>query len=94
MFAGQRDDPFFADVGDIFDLLAIRKGTRSTGGGKDFLAGYDVHTIALQIPISQVDTPSHTIGIWSAADRHRTSVADGRGRRHGNGCRSPGSATR
>ena len=74
VFAGQRDDPFFADVGDIFDLLAIRKGTGSAGGGKDFLAGYAVHTIALQIPISQVDTKSHTIGIWSAADRQQASV--------------------
>src|SRR4029077_17000525 len=73
-FAGQRDDPFFADVGDIFDLLAIRKGTGATGGGKDFLAGYAVHTIALQIPISQVDTSSHVVGIWSAADRRRASV--------------------
>jgi hypothetical protein len=79
VFAGQRDDPFFADVGDIFDLLAIRKGTGDSGGGKDFLAGYAVHTIALQIPISQVDTASHTIGIWSAADRHRASV-NGKGR--------------
>src|SRR5690242_18580692 len=60
VFAGQRDDPFFADVGAIFDLLAIRKGTGATGGGKDFLAGYGVHTIALQIPIAQVDTASHT----------------------------------
>jgi hypothetical protein len=74
VFAGQRDDPFFGDVGDIFDLLAIRKGTGSTGGGKDFLAGYAVHTIALQIPISQLDTKAHTIGIWSAADRQRASV--------------------
>ncbi len=80
VFAGQRDDPFFADVGDIFDLLAIRKGTGSTGGGKDFLAGYAVHTIALQIPISQLDTKSHTIGIWSAADRPRASV---KGKGHG-----------
>ena len=80
VFAGQRDDPFFADVGDIFDLLAIRKGTGSTGGGKDFLAGYAVHTIALQIPISQLDTTSHTIGIWSAADRPRASV---KGKGHG-----------
>jgi hypothetical protein len=78
VFAGQRDDPFFGDVGDIFDLLAIRKGTGNEGGGKDFLAGYAVHTIALQIPISQLDTKSHTIGVWSAADRHRTTVA-GRG---------------
>src|SRR6476469_9274411 len=74
VFAGQRDDPFFADVGDIFDLLAIRKGTGSPGGGKDFLAGYAVHTIALQIPISQVDTSSHVVGVWSAADRRRASV--------------------
>jgi Domain of unknown function (DUF4331) len=75
VFAGQRDDPFFADVGDIFDLLAIRKGTGNEGGGKDFLGGYAVHTIALQIPISQIDTPSHTVGIWSAADRPKTTVA-------------------
>ena len=80
VFAGQRDDPFFADVGDIFDLLAIRKGTGSDGGGKDFLAGYAVHTIALQIPISQIDTASHTIGIWSAADRRQTTVAGKGGR--------------
>jgi hypothetical protein len=80
VFAGQRDDPFFADVGDIFDLLAIRKGTGNVGGGKDFLAGYAVHTIALQIPISQVDTASHTIGVWSAADRRQTTVAGKGGR--------------
>jgi hypothetical protein len=80
VFAGQRDDPFFADVGDIFDLLAIRKGTGSDGGGKDFLAGYAVHTIALQIPISQVDTASHVVGVWSAADRRKTTVAGRTGR--------------
>src|SRR2546421_6020375 len=80
VFAGQRDDPFFADVGDIFDLLAIRKGTGNEGGGKDFLAGYAVHTIALQIPIAQVDTASHAIGVWSAADRHKTTVAGKAGR--------------
>ena len=69
VFAGQRDDAFFGDVGAIFDLLGFRKGTGAEGGGKDFLAGYAVHAIALQIPISQVDTKSHVIGIWSTADR-------------------------
>src|SRR5919202_4974731 len=54
VFAGQRDDAFFGDIGDIFDLLAIRKGTGASGGGKDFLAGYAVHAVALQIPISQI----------------------------------------
>jgi hypothetical protein len=76
IFAGQRDDPFFADVGAIFDLVAIRKAgtTGNKGGGKDFLSGYNVHTIALQIPISQVDTESHTLGVWSSTDRRNVTV--------------------
>jgi Domain of unknown function (DUF4331) len=76
IFAGQRDDPFFADVGAIFDLVAIRKAgtTGNMGGGKDFLSGYNVHSIALQIPISQLDTNSHVIGIWSSTDRQNVTV--------------------
>jgi len=76
IFAGQRDDPFFADVGAIFDLVAFRKPgtTGNMGGGKDFLSGYNVHTIALQIPISQVDNATHTIGVWSSTDRQNVSV--------------------
>jgi hypothetical protein len=76
IFAGQRDDPFFADVGAIFDLVAIRKAgtTGNKGGGKDFLSGYNVHSIALQIPISKVDTKSHTIGVWSSTDRQNVTV--------------------
>jgi hypothetical protein len=74
IFAGQRDDPFFADVGAIFDLVAFRKDTGSQGGGKDFLSGYNVHTIAVQIPIAQVDTASHTIGVWSSTDRMNVTV--------------------
>src|SRR5712691_11457078 len=59
IFAGQRDDPFYADVGAIFDLVAIRKAgtTGDLGGGKDFLSGYNHHTLSLQIPIGQVDSP-------------------------------------
>ena len=76
IFAGQRDDPFFADVGAIFDLVAIRKAgtTGNMGGGKDFLSGYNVHTIALQVPIAQVDTTSHVIGVWSSTDRQNVTV--------------------
>jgi len=76
VFAGQRDDAFYGDVGAVFDLVAIRNGTGATGGGKDFLAGYAVHAIALQIPISQLDNGgNHTIGVWSAADRQRVDVS-------------------
>jgi hypothetical protein len=76
IFAGQRDDPFFADVGAIFDLVAIRKAgtTGNLGGGKDFLSGYNVHTIALQIPIGQLDNASHTIGVWANTERQNVTV--------------------
>jgi uncharacterized protein DUF4331 len=79
VFAGQRDDAFYGDVGAIFDLLGFRKGTGGEGGGKDFLAGYAVHAIALQIPIAQVDTKRHVVGIWSAADRRQIGVRRNRG---------------
>jgi len=79
VFAGQRDDAFFADVGAIFDLVAIRAGTGANGGGKDFLAGYGVHAIALQIPKSQLDNGgNHTIGVWAATDRRKAAVSHGK----------------
>ena len=79
VFAGQRDDAFFADVGAIFDLVAIRVGTGASGGGKDFLAGYGVHAIALQIPKSQLDNGgNHTIGVWAATDRRKVSISKGK----------------
>src|SRR2546425_1169613 len=79
VFAGQRDDAFFADVGAIFDLVAIRYGTGATGGGKDILAGYGVHAIALQIPKSQLDNgTNHTVGVWAATDRQKVTVRKGK----------------
>jgi hypothetical protein len=78
VFAGQRDDAFYGDVGAVFDLVAIRSCTGATGGGKDFLAGYAVHAIALQVPISQLDTDSHVVGMWSATDRRVVTVKNGR----------------
>ncbi len=73
-FAGQRDDPFFADIGAIFDLVAIRKGTGNAGGGKDFFAGYAVHTYAVQIPIASLHAKNATIGVWASVDRRSTTV--------------------
>jgi Domain of unknown function (DUF4331) len=74
VFAGQRDDPFFGDIGAIFDLVAIRRGTGAAGGGKDFFAGYAVHSIALQLPISELDNASHVIGVWATTERPSVSV--------------------
>jgi hypothetical protein len=84
VFAGQRDDGFFGDVGAIFDLVAIRNGTGASGGGKDFFAGYAVHSIALQVPLSQLDNGgNHVVGLWSTTDRLVTKVtlAKWRGRK-------------
>ena len=74
IFAGQRDDAFFGDIGAIFDLLAFRKGTGANGGGKDFFAGYAVHAIALQIPISELNAKNSTIGVYASTERPNVTV--------------------
>ena len=74
IFAGQRDDAFYADIGSIFDLVAFRKGTGNVGGGKDFFAGYAVHAIALQIPIADLNAKSSTIGVWASTERPNVTV--------------------
>src|SRR5688572_26704879 len=73
-FAGQRDDPFFGDIGAIFDLVAIRKGTGNMGGGKDFFAGYGVHTLAVQVPIAGLAAKNGTIGVWASVDRRKITT--------------------
>ena len=85
---------FFGDIGAIFDLVAIRNGTGATGGGKDFFAGYAVHSIALQVPVSQLDNGgNHVVGIWAATERPVVTVA-GEVRRDASSCRRPPSGSR
>jgi hypothetical protein len=79
VFAGQREDAFFGDIGAIFDLLAFRRGTGNAGGGKDFFAGYAVHAIALQIPIAQLDDSDHIVGVWATTERQQVVVRPHRG---------------
>src|SRR6266550_1020623 len=44
------------------------------GGGKDFFAGYAVHTISLQVPLSQLDNGgNHVVGVWAAAERPKVT---------------------
>jgi hypothetical protein len=73
-FAGQRDDPFFGDIGAIFDLVAIRKGTGNMGGGKDFFAGYGVHTFGVQVPIAGLDAKNGIISVWASVDRRKVTT--------------------
>ena len=83
VFAGEADDPFFLDF-SIFDLLTIRKLPGNTGGGLDSLKGFNVHSIAIQVPIkrltsdgSQPAAPTAAnavIGVWSTTSRQATRV--------------------
>ncbi len=54
-FAGQRDDPYFADDGAFYDLLNSPISPPGGGGaGVDSYAGLNVQTIAIQVPITQL----------------------------------------
>lgn len=69
-FAGQRDDPFFADLGRIFDLLNV-----VLSGGQDYVAGLSVNSLVLQVPKSLVQgTGGGTIGVWTSASRRQDTV--------------------
>ena len=83
-FAGQRDDPFFGDVGAIFDLVAIRKGTGNAGGGKDFFSGYGVHTYGIQVPIADLHAKNGTIGVWASVERRQLTTRGQKTRDRGN----------
>jgi uncharacterized protein DUF4331 len=94
VFAGQRDDPFFVDLGATFDAINIDMPGR---GGKvvDDLAGYGVHSIVLQVPEEHVTKNGErvdsdkdknaVVGVWASTERKRVQVAgsksddDGRG---------------
>lgn len=86
-FAGQSDDPFFADLGGLFDLLTIRKLPGNAGGGHDGLKGFNVQSIALQIPKTDLTSDntnptdpkgaSSVIGVWTTASRQSTTVLGG-----------------
>ena len=83
VFAGQREDAFFGDIGAIFDSLGFRRGTGNAGGGKDFFAGYAVHSIALQIPIAELNDSDNIVGVWASTDRQaiRVQTTKARGKR-------------
>jgi len=89
LFAGQRDDPFFVDLGGVFDLLTIRVLPGNNGGGIDGVAGFNTHTIAMQIPTQLLtkdgqlptgaDDPDATIGVWATSSRRRLNILNPNG---------------
>ncbi|MEU6369713.1 DUF4331 domain-containing protein [Streptomyces sp. NPDC046931] len=66
-FAGQADDPFFADL-RVFDLLY---GGNLSEVGNDTLKGYNVNSLALQVPNDYIRESAHqpVVGIWSTVQR-------------------------
>jgi hypothetical protein len=92
VFAGQRTDAFHVDLGSVFDLGALRPFQHlhllpsADAPGVNSLQSYNVHSIALQVPISEVtrhhDMPTDpaaagaVIGVWATASRRKSRVFD------------------
>ncbi|MGI8686535.1 MAG: DUF4331 domain-containing protein [Acidimicrobiales bacterium] len=91
-FAGARKDAFYADLGSVFDLLGLRPAPFNTAHAidlpaepaRDGLAGKNVHTISLQLPIASVskngnvpttvDSKDSVIGVYASTSRQRVRV--------------------
>ncbi len=87
VFCGPVDDPFFVDLGGIFDLGNIRPES-----ARDALARKNVHTIALSIPVTTLQKDGknqydaigildsdYVIGVWASASRRKMRVLEGDG---------------
>jgi hypothetical protein len=81
VFAGQRDDPFFVDLGSIFDLGGLRPFNSlhaiplGIEAGVDAVARYNTHTIAIQVPTEQLTLPGRpTIGVYASSSRQRVRI--------------------
>ena len=71
-FAGQRDDGFFADIQSVFDLLKLRNP------GLDSQGGFNLHLMALAIPIDELGGDKQIAGVYATTSRKRFRIlADG-----------------
>ncbi|HEY5695178.1 MAG TPA: DUF4331 domain-containing protein [Gaiellaceae bacterium] len=93
VFAGQRNDGFFVDLGAIFDLGDIREIQNlhliptPAGTSVDPLKTLNIHAIAIKVPIALLtrdgSVPSDPaaakaiLGIWGGASRRKVQVRDG-----------------
>lgn len=90
VFAGQRAEGFFVDLGSIFDLAALRPFNPAhliplaAAPGLDGTGGLNVHTIAIQVPIADltrsgtrptdVADPAAVVGVWATASRRAATL--------------------
>lgn len=73
-FAGQRDDGFYADVQSVFDLLKLRNP------GKDSQGGFNLHLMALVIPLNELGGDQQTAGVYATTSRLSQPVIRSTGR--------------
>jgi Domain of unknown function (DUF4331) len=69
-FAGQRDDGFYADVQAVFDLLKLR----GPGQAVDSQGGFNVHTMALSIPVEELGGDQQVVGVYATTSRRRVRI--------------------
>jgi hypothetical protein len=92
IYCGPADDPFFVDLGGIFDLGHTRNGGTGVNAPVDGVACKNVHSIAIQIPISTLQKtglsvtsatsildPNFVIGVWASASRQQIRTLNGNG---------------
>jgi hypothetical protein len=95
VFAGPRDDPFFVDLGSIFDLGGLRPFNafhvlppNTAEAGQDGVLNYNTHAIAIQVPKTDVvEAPNANgiIGIYASASRPKIRILRGDGSVDANG---------
>jgi hypothetical protein len=93
VFAGQRDESFFLDLGAPFDVINYR--SLGPTGGVDTLRTKNISTIAIEVPIQDLTRtrafPANSlasdavIGVFSTASRRTTRVIQPDGTRNSNG---------
>ena len=72
-FAGQRDDGFYGDINAIFDLLQLRSP------GKDSQGGFNIHLMALDIPVSELGGDAQVAGVYATTSRRQVKVLESDG---------------
>ena len=92
VFAGQRADAFHVDLGSVFDLAGLRPFNQAhlismpNMNGVNAVQSFNVHTIAIQVPIKQLTrngsaptnalAPESVIGVWATASRRKSRIWD------------------
>ncbi len=95
LFAGQRDDAFFVDLGSIFDLAGLRpfNGLHAiplaADPGLDGVSGFNTNSIAIQVPIQKLtrdhqlptgaNDPDAVLGVWASSSRQKFRSLDADG---------------